>query len=508
MEHGPDASRSLWRIAPLALLLALSLPDLLSPPISPTILRQTQTYAQTAHFVEHRFALAGLTMDIDGPRPFPVAYEFPVYQFVVGLLFLVGKASFFWGKLVSLGAASVFLWIFARLSAQHYGDVTSRWAACFLASSPMTLLLSAAFQPDALALALTSLALAAVLRWRDRSTHWSWLAVSLLLLAALLAKFTVVVPFVPLLAAAVLRRGGDWRRPTAFEVFAIVAIVLVPFVAWNLYRTTMMDAGSRAGEAQMFLVGDLSRFFHAGFYVKPAFIVGAMVACGSGVVLAVVGLRGLDAAGALLVAGVPLYYALIPTAAEQTYYAFPLVPAFAMLMGRGAQRLEDRWPGRRRFSRAAIVVAWLAGFAVAAPYTLRHDTVTLAAARAVHDVSGAADLLFVLNMHDRGVGIGGYNSSIVTLAGRRGWNVRFDSADADLLRLQVEDRRREGLRWIVVTWFTPDLDPWFAPLLGQTFSRSPRLNGTVVDGQGIARQLSEHYPVASRGANFAILRVE
>ena len=43
-----------WRRSSLALtaiLVLLSLPDLLAPPISPTILRQTQTFSQTLHFV-------------------------------------------------------------------------------------------------------------------------------------------------------------------------------------------------------------------------------------------------------------------------------------------------------------------------------------------------------------------------------------------------------------------------------------------------------------------------
>jgi hypothetical protein len=233
-----------------------------------------------------------------------------------------------------------------------------------------------------------------------------------------------------------------------------------------------------------------------------------MVACGSGVILAVLGLRRLDAVGATLLAGVPLYYILIPTAAEQTYYAFPLVPVCALLMGRGAAHLEHWWPRNRAAVRATIAAAWLAGFALAAPYTLRHDDVTLAAARAVREVSGPEDLLLVLNMHDRGVGIGGYNSSIITLSGRRGWNIRFDAADADALRSQVENRRREGVRWIVVTWFTPALDPWFAPILGQTFSRAPRFNGAVVDGPGIAQELAQHYAVVSQGRNFAVLRAE
>ena len=71
------------------------------------------------------------------------------------------------------------------------------------------------------------------------------------------------------------------------EVMAGVVVCLLPFAAWNTYRTTLMDPSMLAIEAPMFLVGDLSRFLTGSYYVKPALILGAMVMCGIGVPLAV-----------------------------------------------------------------------------------------------------------------------------------------------------------------------------------------------------------------------------
>jgi hypothetical protein len=288
------------------------------------------------------------------------------------------------------------------------------------------------------------------------------------------------------------------------EALLALVVFVAPFVAWSLYRTTLMDSSSLVVERTMFFVGDLSRFLRPSFYLKLAFILGAMAICGAGVPLFVLGLRGLDAAGRALICGAVLYFVLIPTAAEQTYYALPLLPLLALLMARGMLRLEQRFSPT---VRPAVVACWVAGFLVAAPYTLRHDTVSFEAARAASVVSGAADLLFVMNMHDRGVGVGGLNPSIVTLANRRGWNVQFDTTDVDALRRQIETRRKDGARWIVATWFTPDLDPWFTPLLPPSFSRCPRLNGVTVGGRAIADRLAEHYPVAASGANYAVLKI-
>jgi hypothetical protein len=492
------------KLALISLLILLSLPDLFSPPISPTIARQTQTYSQTAHFVASGFSLGGMAMDIDGPRPFRVVYEFPLYQTIVGALFALFGPAFFWGKLVGLAASVAGLWIFLQLARDQWGESVAWRAGFFLATSPITLLLSTAFQPDAMAVAFVAGALALLVCWRQAPALFRWLALLVLLLAAALSKVPILVPFLPLIAVSVLYVGGRWRQPTAVETLVALAVFVVPFVAWSLYRTTLMDSSSLIVDRSMFLVGDLSRFLQLSFYLKLALILGAMAMCGAGVPLALLGLRGLDAAGRALICGAVLYFVLIPTAAEQTYYALPLIPLLALLMARGMVWLEQRLTPK---VRPPVVALWAAGFLVAAPYTLRHDTISLQAARAANAVSAADDLLFVMNMHDRGVGVGGLNPSIVTLANRRGWNVQFDTTDVDALRRQIETHRQHGARWIVATWFTPDLDPWFTPLLPSSFSRCPRLNGVTVDGRAITDRLSEHYPVAARGANYAVLKI-
>jgi hypothetical protein len=155
----------------------------------------------------------------------------------------------------------------------------------------------------------------------------------------------------------------------------------------------------------------------------------------------------------------------------------------------------------------ALAAAWLAGLAVIGPYTLRHDRVTLEAALAAREFTAPGDLVFVLNMHDRGVGIGAFNPAIVTLAGRRGWNVDFASDDPAAIQAQIEARRRQGARWVVATWWSPPLDPWFTPLLPTVFSRCPKFADRTVNGAAIVAALERSYPVGVRGENFALLRL-
>lgn len=488
-----------WRWLPFLLLVALALPDLLAPPTSPTILRQTQTYAQTVGLLAAGFSPAGLTIPINGPEPFRVVYEFPLYQGLVAVLFAVFGPAYFWGKAVSLAAALGALAVFQRLVRARWGAAVAWRAGLIFAGSPIALLLATAFQPDALALLLALLAAAGLERWRAAPGPRPWLALLAALLGAALAKFTLLVPLAPVLAA------GLWtRRPAARELALGVGLVLIPFAGWLVWRGQLMDPAYLAVDARDFFFGDPGRFLRAGYYLKPAFILGAMVACGAGVVLLAVGLHRAGRVEWLLLAGVPLYFVLIPTAAEQTYYAYALVPALAVVMARGALTLEA---GGRRGRRVAIVAAWIVGWMVAGPYTLRLDRVTPAAAAAVRAASRPEEFVFVVNAHDRGVGIGAFNPALLTLAERRGWNVDFRGPDAAEIGRQIEARRAAGVRWAVVTWWTPALDPWFTPLWPAQFSRVPQFAGRPVDGAALAAELARTYPVRAHGANWRVLEV-
>ena len=181
------------------------------------------------------------------------------------------------------------------------------------------------------------------------------------------------------------------------------------------------------------------------------------------------------------------------------------MPLLAILMSQGMLRLEALSP---RTVRIAVILGWAVGFSVAAPYRTSSRQRESRRCRGHQSRSEIDDLVFVMNMHDRGVGIGGLNPAIVTLAGRRGWNVQFDTSEPEVLRRQIEVAHRAGVRWIVATWFTPDLDPWFTPLLPADFSRQPKLNGTPVEGMAIVDHLSTSYPVVTRGSNFAVLSLD
>jgi len=504
-----SAVKPWWRpsLAHFALV-GLALPDLVAAPISPTIHRQTQTYIQIANLADYGLSWDAFSININGARPFRAIFEFPIYHGLSAVALRLLSHSWLWPKLLSLLATCVTVVCLRVWISQRWGRGVAAPATIVFATMPLVLLMATAIQPDALALALTTGLILAMERWRLAPNIGGWLVVLVLALLALLVKFTVVVPFVPVLAWLYLRSPSGIRWPRAPEIATAVLVIGLPFVWWLRVRAQHTDPGYLRDDQLLFLGGELRRFLSPGFYVKPLFVIGAMVCAGTGAPLMALGARRLDAFGWTLVAGIPLYFVLIATAADQTYYSFALAPIFAILIGRGWSAIERQFATHLVFARALVIAIYAAGLAVAVPYTLRRDEVTWNAAKALEQVSRTQDFALVLNMHDRGVGIGGFNPAMLVLANRKGGNISPGSTDTSAIAADVSRGRSNGARWLVATWFTPALDPWFTSWLPGAFSRQPRLQGELVDGRRIVEALTRQYPEVAMGDNYAVLRLD
>ena len=140
--------------------------------------------------------------------------------------------------------------------------------------------------------------------------------------------------------------GLDGAKPFRAIFEFPILVVGLPFIWWLRVRGRHTDPAFLQLDRMLFFGGELRRFLSPGFYVKPMFIIGAMVCAGAGLPLAMLGLRRLDPVGWALVAGIPLFFLVIPTAADQTYYSFALAPIFAILIARGWLAVELRFPSR------------------------------------------------------------------------------------------------------------------------------------------------------------------
>jgi 4-amino-4-deoxy-L-arabinose transferase-like glycosyltransferase len=488
----------------IVILIIVCLYDLLSPPISVTIWRQAQTAMLTDNFMKEGFSLRGLYVGLNGHDRLMTVYEFPIYNFIVGLLFKLFGNNPFWGKLVSLFGAIITLVVFCRLVKSISNDLVVFYASLFFIFIPVNVLMFTSFQPDALGLMFLMLSIFILDKWRSTFKSVLIIGFSVCLLLCGLCKYPLLVPYIPLLILMYFFPKRRFRFPRPIELVSVFFLFMVPFVSWYLYRAYLTDPSLSGGESGAFLFGDLSRFLSPGFYVRPSIMLVMLVLCGSGCIYFLSGLRKMFAIDIMLLIGIPLYFIVVPTVTDQYYYLYAIAPIAAFFMARGVDNTASYLKRHHAVSLSYVLgVSFMLFSIFGITYVLRMDRVILPASESIRQVSAPDDLIFVVNMHDRGVGVGGHNPAVVYFTGRNGWNIQdFTPQNFENIITQINSKRDEGAKWLVVTWYTPDLEPWYSKFLPKEFNRLLKF-----DSKNIADKLKMCYPVVRSGDNYVILKL-
>jgi hypothetical protein len=363
------------------------------------------------------------------------------------------------------------------------------------------------FQPDTLALMLVLLSLYILNRWRMQPDTVSFIYFSIILSIALLVKYPVAVPFLPLMGL-IFYSGYLTNRVGILKnmIIAVVFIVL-PFAAWSWYVLHKTDPVFLQGVNEMFFFGDLSRFFDFSFYLKLSFIFFIYLLCVVGIMFLLAGVARIKPWGWAAMLGIPLFLFIVPTSAVQHYYQYAITPIIAYLMAEGVTRFYDGsllLRGKIRTAAMMILLTlYLASAFVASMYLLRHDHVFLEATKEINEISRPEDLVLSIALHDR-VYIGAlWYSETHYLSTRKGWNVAYDQRTApDKLVHEVDQYRGKGARYILVTRYTPGLEPWFANYIPSRFKRDPH-----IDSQKIVDVLKQRYRILTEKPNFLIFAI-
>lgn len=499
------------------LLLALTAYDLLSPPIaSKTIFRQTHTAMLTENFVKEGFSLNGLYLNITGRENPLVIYEFPVYNFIVGVLYSIFGADPFWGKAVSLTSALLGMLFLIELIRRRYGYSVGLLSGFFFVFSPVGLMMYSSFQPDTFSMMFIVLSLWFLYKWHDLKSTINFIYFSVALLIAGLVKYPIVVPYMPLITIAFFVDKNKIKILDFRFLLIFFVIFVLPLVSWYVYsRAYLTDIGRSSGIIdRMFLIGDLSRFLSLSYYTKIGFTIPIMSLSGAGCLIFVLGLRKLDITQGALLIGIPFYFFLVPTVRDQWYYLLPCVPIFALFMAKGFL-LMLRWSSsrNRNIMLSTFMALFVIGFASCVSYELKKDYVSWQAAISLRQISNSDDLVFFINMHDRGAGIGGHNPTLSYLSQRKGWNVKYGNLDwfnLENVIYQIEQSRHKGVKWVVITYYSEDLEPWVVKkFVPKQFYPDPKTVFVGLDSSAIisALQYRKEAVIEENGSNFVIMKL-
>ena len=493
-----NPSRIYWLLILAILLFSVSLYDLFSPPITPTCARQTWTAMLTENFVKEGFSLKGLYLNVFGNEKKMVVQEFPIYNFITGLFYYYINNNIFWGKLVSLLGSIITLLYLFKLINKYYGERLAIFSCLFFIFSPLGLLMRTSVQPDALGLMFQIIALNYLFSWKENGFTKNLVFFSLALLMAGLSKYPIIVPYLPIMAATFLFPSKGFRVPRVREVVIIFLLFLIPLIAWYLYRGKITHPDLRP-DYMVFLIGDLRRFLSIEYYIKPLYVIGGMIFCGVGIVFFLLGLVRVRLCEIIFLSGIPLYFIIIPTVSDQYYYMYAVLPLFAFFMARGYLIVLNYFAINKQSTLIYVItILYAFGFIISTAYVLRHDKVMLAASEAVKKISLPGDLIISMTLHDRDHV--GFNPVILYLAQRKGWFVEVASEGDNSIEAQIEAAKSRGARWLVITYYSADQEPWFESLIPKNLRRSPG-----IDGKKMLLHLQAHYKIVNESRNYAIL---
>lgn len=461
----------LWFV--LALGLALRLIGLQDPLIDKQAWRQTDTAAIARNFYEEGYTLLYPRVDWRGTTSGHVEANFPLYPFVVGLLYAVVGGAYEWvGRLVAAlcsTAAAALLYLFAlRIGMDWRGALIG---VLFYVLFPLSIYFGRTFMPEALMLFLSVGSLWAFARWIDGETWWGFaLAAGLSALCFLVKVPTLYLGF-PLVALAWERWG--WRFIVKPSLWLFLVLAVVPTVLWYWHASLLFeDTGLTFGiwNRHGYDKWDHSLLVDLGFYrtMFIRFCDSIYTPIGAFLVLAGLSLPPVHRREWVLwvwFGGLLCYLLLVPEGNRKLhYYQLPFVPVGALLAGRvvaavmdgggmgaGWSRIARNWtPVQRVFLISVLVVgvgaysAWAIGPYYEQPNNLQKYYKSCHLAGGIVDAKLPKDAKLVIGDLDENAGAP-YRSQSPTLlyyCHRKGWQItpdEFASAQLDSLAAEGAD---------------------------------------------------------------------
>ena len=214
----------------LLLALALRCIHIFSPTIGDNSWRQSDTAAMARNFYENGFNFFYPQIDWGGTSEGYVETEFPLYPFLVALLYKVFDVHEFIGRLLSVVCSLITIWVSFRLVKKIFDEPTALWASFFLSILPFVVYYSRNFFPEPMMVMMIVLGVYFFLRWIE-SDHWLDFLLSAFFTAlACLLKIPSLYIGLPLFFLSYQKY--QWRSFRNVNLYVYTLIVFVPVALW------------------------------------------------------------------------------------------------------------------------------------------------------------------------------------------------------------------------------------------------------------------------------------
>ncbi|MBT3921778.1 MAG: glycosyltransferase family 39 protein [Nitrospina sp.] len=176
-------------------------------------------------------------MNFFNPRPSMINsifhFEFPLYTYLVALLYKVFGFHEILGRIVAIGFSMGSIWFLYLLGKRYFDKKTALVACGFYAVLPFSVYYSRTFMPESTMLFFSISMVYMFARWLDTGKWSHFLLASLLATLAFLVKLPTLYMGGPLLLLAWSKyRGQIFYQPL---LYIFVALILAPPALWYSY---------------------------------------------------------------------------------------------------------------------------------------------------------------------------------------------------------------------------------------------------------------------------------
>ena len=318
-------------------------------------------------------------IDWRGDGPGYAEMEFPLFPWLIATTYKLTGIQEINGRFISYFFSLGSIIVFMALARRMLPPVPAMAAVLFFVLSPLVIGISVSLQPEGLMFLMYLLAVYGFLRWLDYGKWGDFVLTTFATAMAILAKANAAHIGILFLILLLVRRGPGMLRDYRVWLFGLGSLLPPALWYWHAHGFWLEYGNS---------LGISSEYHWAGWdlFTDPAFITGILsleLFCSwlpSGLVLAVVGVYGRPRSAAVqtslywLVA-ISAYYLLASrTTSEEwaSYYHVVSIPAVALLVGAGTEKLDSMLEqGRSAVVPAAVflVIAAITVFYYVAPET-------------------------------------------------------------------------------------------------------------------------------------------
>ncbi|XHR84317.1 MAG: ArnT family glycosyltransferase [Gloeotrichia echinulata GP01] len=230
-----------------ALALSVRLYNINSPIIGIHSWRQSDTAAIARNFYENGLNFFYPQIDWGGNSPGYCETEFPIYSFIVALIYKVFGVHEFWGRLFSVICFIVALYFLYQLVIKYYNSKIAFWSCLCFTILPLNIYYSRTFQPESMLLMCSVIGIYYFSNWLESEKYPDLiLSATFVALACLIKVLPVIYLGIPLFYLAWTKFGIRIFAQLSLWIYSIFILATL-FLWYSHAHQLFLEYGNTFG---------------------------------------------------------------------------------------------------------------------------------------------------------------------------------------------------------------------------------------------------------------------